>query len=219
MKAVRQLAAAAKGDGDAFCAAAPGTAEAVSSERGSPCMSLVEGFVDWGVHYLLDNLARALHNEAFAPLVEQLQVRSGGGGARPCGCSLELYSCSFRVLVLLRRTAAFNFCSVGPPPPVLSPCDELGICVDRYTSYPQSHERPPWSPRHKHRHKPQHTSLAAAAALLHLCTVCARKKKVVLKAKRVRTSRTNTRRSSDRVENTLACCLPLFILVSLYAMI
>lgn len=37
-------------------------------------VDLVEGFLEWGVRYLLNNLARALDNDAFAPLVEQLQV-------------------------------------------------------------------------------------------------------------------------------------------------
>ncbi|CAM9294212.1 unnamed protein product [Scytosiphon promiscuus] len=36
-------------------------------------VDLVEGFLEWGVKYLLNNLARALDNDAFAPLVEQLQ--------------------------------------------------------------------------------------------------------------------------------------------------
>ncbi|CAM9654625.1 unnamed protein product, partial [Ectocarpus fasciculatus] len=36
-------------------------------------VDLVEGFLEWGVRYLLDNLARALDNDAFAPLVEELQ--------------------------------------------------------------------------------------------------------------------------------------------------
>lgn len=44
------------------------------SERAGHRVDLVEGFLEWGVKYLLNNLARALDNDAFAPLVEQLQV-------------------------------------------------------------------------------------------------------------------------------------------------
>lgn len=86
-KSVRQLAAAAAAEApngviaDDDAAAPPGTVSAGTLlPRDSPAGPeshgpLVAGFLDWGVRYLLDNLARALDNDAFAPLVEQLQVR------------------------------------------------------------------------------------------------------------------------------------------------
>lgn len=83
---------AATGDNDVSSAAAPGGTGGVAllpkgapSEREGASPSLVEGFLEWGVHYLLDNLARALDNVAFAPLVEQLQVPWGGGRGRGGG--------------------------------------------------------------------------------------------------------------------------------------
>lgn len=56
--------------------------------------SLAEGFLEWGVRYALENLARAQDNDVFPEMMEQLQVRcvffffffvqdfffSGGGG-------------------------------------------------------------------------------------------------------------------------------------------
>lgn len=41
-----------------------------------PCAKgdLVEGFLDWGVKYALENLARAQDNEAFPLVIAQLQV-------------------------------------------------------------------------------------------------------------------------------------------------
>lgn len=66
--------------GPSFPGRAP--AAAAAAERDGPSRShgaLVVGFLEWGVRYLLDNLARALDNDAFAPLVEQLQVKRSEG--------------------------------------------------------------------------------------------------------------------------------------------
>lgn len=41
---------------------------------------LVEGFLEWGTGYALNNLARAQDNDGFAAVVEQLQVGCGGVG-------------------------------------------------------------------------------------------------------------------------------------------
>ena len=41
---------------------------------------LVEGFLEWGTGYALNNLARAQDNDGFASVVEQLQVGCGGVG-------------------------------------------------------------------------------------------------------------------------------------------
>lgn len=86
IKAVRQLASASPAitTGDSTKSSpgcltdTPAGALETKSPRGAPPLSegvdLVEGFLEWGVRYLLDNLARALDNDAFAPLVEELQA-------------------------------------------------------------------------------------------------------------------------------------------------
>lgn len=45
---------------------------------------LVEGFLEWGTGYALNNLARAQDNDSFASVVEQLEVGWGGLGSGVC---------------------------------------------------------------------------------------------------------------------------------------
>lgn len=47
---------------------------AVAGETGKGLVALRDGFLEWGMTYTLDNLARAMENNVFPQALEQLQV-------------------------------------------------------------------------------------------------------------------------------------------------
>lgn len=47
---------------------------AVAGEAAKDLVSLRDGFLEWGMTYALDNLARAMDNDVFPHALQQLQV-------------------------------------------------------------------------------------------------------------------------------------------------
>lgn len=154
IKAVRQLASASPATtGDrtkpspGCLADTPAGALEAKLPRGVPPLSegvavdLVEGFLEWGVRYLLDNLARALDNAAFAPLVEELQA-SRVNRDDCCVWAALLACCNSGVSAMLFDDAVASRCLCIVPPQFWStPC--LLIARVRLQFFIESDENAP----------------------------------------------------------------------------